>query len=187
MPPEPDDEHLREARTFLALSPAEQSERLRRESVAVAPPWKRPKRPRPDLERRGRPRSRPWVGRLGDFVSEYTCARLADELDLDPMEIGRWCRGDWAPSIQKAIAVVETARRAGVDLALDEVYSRHFARIRERLRSGDCGLPVRKAIAIVEIARARGIDLSLEDLYGQYFAQIRARIQSSLPPAVTLA
>ena len=137
MPPEPDDEHLREARTFLALSPAEQSERLRRESAAVAPPWKRPKRPRPDLDRRGRPRSTPWVGSLGDFVSKYTCGRLADELNLDPSQIGRWCRGDYAPSIQKAIALVETARRAGCELTLEEIYARHFARIRARIRSGE--------------------------------------------------
>ena len=135
MPPEPDDEHLREARAFLALSPAEQSERLRRESVAVAPPWKRPKHPRPAIERRGRPRSTPWVGRLGDFVNEYTCARLADELNLDVNQVGRWCRGDYAPTIQKAIALVEVARRAGVDLTLEEIYARHFARIRARIRN----------------------------------------------------
>jgi DNA-binding XRE family transcriptional regulator len=70
-------------------------------------------------------------------VREYSCARLAGDLDLDPMQIGRWCRGDYAPSIQKAIALVEVARRAGCELTLEEIYSRHFARIRARIRSGE--------------------------------------------------
>jgi hypothetical protein len=87
--------------------------------------------------RAGRPRSTTWVGKLGSWVSAYTVARLAGELDLDPMQIGRWCRGDYAPSIQKAIALVEVARGAGVDLTLEDVYSRHFARIRARIRSGE--------------------------------------------------
>jgi hypothetical protein len=139
--PEPD-EYLREARDFCALSPAEQSEIMRKSEPMISEkavantgkstrPWLRK---RPNV---GRPRSRPWVGRLGDFVNEYTCARLAGELNLDPPQIGRWCRGDYAPGIQKAIALVETARRAGVDLTLEEIYARHFARIRARIRSGE--------------------------------------------------
>jgi Helix-turn-helix len=139
--PEPD-EYLREARDFCERSPAEQREIMRKSEPMISEnavanteksrrPWLRK---RPNV---GRPRSTPWVGSLGDFANTYTISRLADELNLDPMQIGRWCRGDYAPSIQKAIALVEVARRSGVDLTLEEIYSRHFARIRERIRSGE--------------------------------------------------
>jgi hypothetical protein len=139
--PEPD-EHLRAAREFCELTPAEQRAIVRKSEPMISEnavantgksrrPWLRK---RPNV---GRPRSTPWVGSLGDFVSKYTCSRLADELDLDPPQIARWCRGDYAPGIMKAIALVEVARRAGVSISLEDIYSRHFARIRERIRSGE--------------------------------------------------
>jgi DNA-binding XRE family transcriptional regulator len=68
-------------------------------------------------------------------VNDYTPNRLAGELDLDPLQIYRWARGDYQPSIRKAIAVVEVARAAGMDLSLEDVYARDFARIRARIRN----------------------------------------------------
>ena len=61
--------------------------------------------------------------------------RLAAELDLDPMQIYRWARGDYQPKIQKAIAIVEVARAAGRTLTLEDIYEREVARIRVRMRS----------------------------------------------------
>jgi hypothetical protein len=84
----------------------------------------------------GRPRSRSWIGRFGEWVSQYSVARLAEELDLDPMQVYRWARGDWQPTIQKAIALVVVARAAGADLALEDLYQRDFERIRTRIRNG---------------------------------------------------
>ena len=114
MRPEPDDEHLREARTFCELSPAEQAEQLRRESLAVAPPWKRPKRPRPDLERRGRPRK--WVSSpLAEWMiaSKIRAEDLADELEVDNSTVYRWLRGEQNPSLKtaQAIATLETRKK----------------------------------------------------------------------------
>jgi hypothetical protein len=114
VPAEPDDEHLREARTFLALSPAEQAAQLRRESLAVAPPWKRPKRPRPDLERRGRPRK--WVSSpLADWMiaSKIRAEDLADRLGVDHSTVYRWLRGEQNPSLKtaQAIATLETRNK----------------------------------------------------------------------------
>ncbi len=137
----PDDEHLREARDFCELTPDEQRAIVRKSEPMISEnagantgksrrPWLRK---RPNV---GRPRSTPWVGRFGEWVSQYSVAKLAGDLGVDVTRVGRWARGDNAPSIQKAIALVETARRSGVDLTLDEIYSRHFARIRERIRNG---------------------------------------------------
>jgi DNA-binding XRE family transcriptional regulator len=88
----------------------------------------------PDELRRGRPRSTIWVGKLGAFLNEYTPGRLAGELDLDPMQIYRWARGDYQPSIRKAIAIVEIAKATGAGLTLEDIYEREVARIRVRMR-----------------------------------------------------
>jgi hypothetical protein len=76
------------------------------------------------------------VGKLGAFVNDYTCERLAGDLDLDLTLIYRWARGDYQPaSIRTAIAVVEVARAAGADLSLEDLYARDFERIRARIRN----------------------------------------------------
>jgi hypothetical protein len=62
---------------------------------------------------------------------------LAGDLGVDDVLIGRWARGDWQPTVQKAIAIVLVARAAGADLSLEDVYARDFDRIRARIRSGD--------------------------------------------------
>jgi hypothetical protein len=84
---------------------------------------------------RGRPRSRSWIGRFGEWVSQYSVARLACDLGVDDVLIGRWARGDYQPSIQKAIAVVVVARAAGADLSLEDLYAKDFDRIRYRIRN----------------------------------------------------
>jgi hypothetical protein len=85
--------------------------------------------------RRGRPRSTTWIGKFSAFLDDFTIDRLAGELDLDPMQIYRWVRGDYAPRIDSAIAIVEVARAAGRDLSLEDVYERDVTRIRIRMRS----------------------------------------------------
>ena len=83
----------------------------------------------------GRKQTRSWPGRFGDWVREYTITRLAVDLDVDVTQVGRWARGDWQPSIKRAIAVVEVARSAGVDLSLEDIYEKEFSRIRYRIRN----------------------------------------------------
>jgi DNA-binding XRE family transcriptional regulator len=68
-------------------------------------------------------------------VRGYTISRLAGDLDVDVTQVGRWARGDWRPSITRAIAVCELARAAGVDLTLEDLYSRDVQRIRYRIRN----------------------------------------------------
>jgi hypothetical protein len=84
--------------------------------------------------RPGRPREREWPGKLGAWVREYTISRLASELEVDPVQVGRWARGDWRPSITRAIAVCELARAAGCDLRLEDFFERDVQRIRYRIR-----------------------------------------------------
>jgi hypothetical protein len=68
-------------------------------------------------------------------VSRYTISRLADELEVDATQVGRWVRGDWRPSIDRAIAVVLVARAAGSDISLEDLYAKDFDRIRYRIRN----------------------------------------------------
>jgi hypothetical protein len=132
------------------------------------------------VETRGRKRSTTWTGKLGAFLNEYTPNRLAGELDLDPMKIYRWARGNYCPQVRTAIAVVEVARSAGVDLSLEDIYAPYFTHMRAR---DDYQEPSPKmAVAAVEIARAAGANLNLEDVYKKEFSRIRYRIRNSLPP-----
>jgi hypothetical protein len=71
-----------------------------------------------------------WIGKFGEWVSSYSVARLAYDLGVDDAQIGRWVRGDCAPTIWKAIAIVEVARGAGVNLGLEDIYAAHIERIR---------------------------------------------------------
>jgi DNA-binding XRE family transcriptional regulator len=141
VPPEPDDEYLREARDFCERSPAEQREIMRKSEPMISEnavantgksrrPWLRK---RPNV---GRPRSTPWVGRFGEWVSQYSVAKLASDLGVDVTRVGRWARGDNSPSITRAIAVCELARGVGVALSLEDLYERDVKRIRCRIRSG---------------------------------------------------
>jgi DNA-binding XRE family transcriptional regulator len=68
-------------------------------------------------------------------VNDFTCERLAGELDLDPMQIYRWARGDNRPRIQTAIAIAEIARAAGTDLSLEDIYATDVTIVRVRMRS----------------------------------------------------
>ena len=83
----------------------------------------------------GRPRSTSWIGKLGKFVNDFTPARLAAELDLDELHVYRYARGDYLPSIRRAVAIVYVARSAGVDLSLEDIYAREFDRVRTRIQS----------------------------------------------------
>jgi len=85
---------------------------------------------------RGRPRSRSWIGKFGEWLERYGAARLAGDLEVDVTLVGRWARGDYQPSIQKAIGVVVVARAAGADLGLEDLYAKDFERIRTRIRNG---------------------------------------------------
>ena len=85
--------------------------------------------------RRGRPRSTAWIGKLGEFVSEFTVERLAGELEIETSSIYAWARGDTRPEIQKAIAIAEIARAAGTNLSLEEIYETEVTRVRMRMRS----------------------------------------------------
>jgi hypothetical protein len=85
--------------------------------------------------RRGRPRSTTWIGKLGEFVSEFTPELIAGELDLDTSPIYHWARGDGRPKIEHAIAMVELARAAGRDLSLEDIYQTEVTRVRVRMRS----------------------------------------------------
>jgi DNA-binding XRE family transcriptional regulator len=85
--------------------------------------------------RRGRPRSTTWIGKLGEFVNDFTVERLACELDIDVTSIYAWARGDARPQIQKAIAIAEIARAAGTNLSLEDIYVTDVARVRIRMRS----------------------------------------------------
>jgi hypothetical protein len=87
------------------------------------------------VERRGRPRSISWIGKLGSFVNEYTVERLAGELQIDLSEIYRWAHGDRRPPVQRAIVIVEVAKAAGTDLTLEDIYESDIARIRYRIRN----------------------------------------------------
>jgi hypothetical protein len=83
---------------------------------------------------RGRPRMA-WVGKLGAFVSSYRAEVLADEINVDPATCYRWARGDGFPSIPKAIAIVEVARRSGRRLTLEDIFAPEVHRVRVRMRS----------------------------------------------------
>jgi hypothetical protein len=91
------------------------------------------KRPRPDLDRRGRPST--WIGKLGGFVSSFTAERLADELQIDLSQVYRWARGDDTPSFERAIAITEVARSAGMNLTLEDLYATDILRVRRRMHS----------------------------------------------------
>jgi len=84
---------------------------------------------------RGRPRSTTWIGAFGAFANEYTCERLAGDLELDLTQIYRWARGDSRPPIQRAIAIAEIARSVGTNLTLEEIYATDVLRVRVKMRS----------------------------------------------------
>ncbi len=73
--------------------------------------------------RRGRPRKE-WEGRLGAFVSSFRVENLATELDVDPVSVYGWLRGDFQPSVPRALAIVDIARRSGTALTLEDIYVR---------------------------------------------------------------
>lgn len=85
--------------------------------------------------RRGRPRSTTWAGKFGAFVSSYRIENLADEVDVDPASVYRWARGDSFPSLPKAIAIVEIARRSGLTLSLEDIFETEINRVRVRMRA----------------------------------------------------
>ena len=85
--------------------------------------------------RRGRPRTTTWIGKFGEFVSTFTAERLAGELGLEPSQIYRWVRGDYRLPVQKAIAIAELARSAGVSLSLEDLYETDVVRVRCRMGS----------------------------------------------------
>jgi hypothetical protein len=87
-----------------------------------------------ETRRRGRPRT-PWTGKFGAFVSSYRIENLADEVDVDPASVYRWARGDSFPSLPKAIAIVEIARRSGLTLSLEDIYETEVNRIRVRMHA----------------------------------------------------
>jgi hypothetical protein len=84
---------------------------------------------------RGRPRSTTWIGKLGEWVSEYTVEKLAGELELDSSQVYRWVRGDCCLPAQKAIAISEIARSAGTNLSLEDIYEGDILRVRRRMHS----------------------------------------------------
>jgi DNA-binding XRE family transcriptional regulator len=73
--------------------------------------------------RLGRPRVA-WVGKFGAFLASYRVDHLADQVEVDPASIYRWARGDSLPSVPKAIAIVEVARRSGRTLSLEDIFVR---------------------------------------------------------------
>jgi hypothetical protein len=91
-----------------------------------------------ERRRRGRPRTRTWMGKLGAFVNDFTVDQLAAELHCESSQVYRWARCDTQPNIHAALAIVEVARAAGVALTLEDVYENAIVRIRVRLRSGHC-------------------------------------------------
>lgn len=72
---------------------------------------------------RGRPRVA-WTGKFGAFVSSYRIENLADEVEVDSASVYRWMRGDSSPSVPRALAIVEVARRSGTTLTLEDVLIR---------------------------------------------------------------
>jgi hypothetical protein len=83
---------------------------------------------------RGRPR-KTWAGKFGAFVSSYRIENLSIDVDVDPASCYRWARGDSFPSIPKAIAIVEIARRSGLVLSLEDIYETEVNRVRGRMRA----------------------------------------------------
>jgi hypothetical protein len=76
-----------------------------------------------------------WIGALGAFANEYTCERLAGDLEIDLSQIYRWAHGDSRPPVQRAIAITEIARSVGTNLTLEEIYATDVLRVRVRMRS----------------------------------------------------
>jgi DNA-binding XRE family transcriptional regulator len=84
---------------------------------------------------RGRPRSTAWAGRFGSFVSRYRVELLADEVGVDPASVYRWLRGDSAPSVPAAFAIVQVARRVGTTLTLEDIYCPQACSVGDRKRA----------------------------------------------------
>jgi DNA-binding XRE family transcriptional regulator len=49
---------------------------------------------------------------------------VASELDVDPASVYYWMKGTCQPSIQRAYAIIDLAKRFGTKLRLEDIYIR---------------------------------------------------------------
>lgn len=67
-----------------------------------------------------------WNSTFARFVQAYGAARLAKGLEVHPTAIYQWVRGVTSPYIAHAVIIRRLARKSGVKLTLDEIYSHSF-------------------------------------------------------------
>ena len=71
-----------------------------------------------------------WKSTFARFVRAYGAIRLAKGLEVHPSAIYHWIRGVNSPFIAHAVIIRRLARKSGVKLTLDEIYS-HFFDLRD--------------------------------------------------------
>ncbi len=66
-----------------------------------------------------------WDSKFAQFVQGFGVEKLAKRLRIEPSAVYHWMSGKTSPHPSKAISIQGIAKRRGVSLSLDEIYS-HF-------------------------------------------------------------